>query len=174
MTGAASPTLALTGFAPPNSDSPLDWALAYAAAGLAVFPVGAEKRPLTEHGVKDATTDEAQIRGWWRDGLTRTPHGRSRLRYRRRPRLQGARTVSGTSPSTRGRTPTTWPRRRLRRRGGAVSRLRGKRRDVQKHHPPQRLVDRSPDDRRLHRLPAPGNGRTWVTPLTTPLAPVPN
>jgi len=23
------------------------------------------KRPLTDHGVKDATTDEATIRGWW-------------------------------------------------------------------------------------------------------------
>src|SRR5271166_6339744 len=53
-------------FRPPESDAQLDWALAYAgAAGMPIFPVGADKRPLTEHGVKDASTVEAVIRGWW-------------------------------------------------------------------------------------------------------------
>lgn len=44
----------------------LDHALAYAALGIPVFPcMEKAKRPLTMHGVKDATTDEQTIRGWW-------------------------------------------------------------------------------------------------------------
>jgi hypothetical protein len=39
-------------------------ALAYAPEGLAVFPLNG-KRPLTLHGFKDATTDEARIREYW-------------------------------------------------------------------------------------------------------------
>lgn len=36
------------------------------AAGVAVFPLRPRsKRPLTEHGFKDATTNEAQILSWW-------------------------------------------------------------------------------------------------------------
>jgi predicted P-loop ATPase len=67
---------------PPKSQSLLDAALAYAARGWAVFPcytptaggcscrrtdcpdIG--KHPRTEHGFKDATTDEARIRRWWK------------------------------------------------------------------------------------------------------------
>lgn len=30
-----------------------------------VFPVGADKRPITEHGLHDATQNEEQIRAWW-------------------------------------------------------------------------------------------------------------
>ncbi len=55
----------LADFQPPASSSPLDWALAYAKAGLEVFPVGADKKPLTAHGFKDATTNEVVIRAWW-------------------------------------------------------------------------------------------------------------
>jgi bifunctional DNA primase/polymerase-like protein len=57
-------------FKPPSSDKPIDWALAYARAGMAVFPVSAEKKPLTWHGVKDASISEAQICAWW----TRWPY----------------------------------------------------------------------------------------------------
>jgi hypothetical protein len=53
------------GFLPPASDAPLDWALAYVRAGMAIFPVGANKKPLTEHGLKDASTDEGAVRDWW-------------------------------------------------------------------------------------------------------------
>lgn len=42
----------------------LDVALSYAQRGWAVFPCTG-KRPRTEHGVKDATTDADQIRTWW-------------------------------------------------------------------------------------------------------------
>ena len=37
------------------------------AAGFAVFPCrSGEKRPLTAHGLLDATTDVEQVRAWWR------------------------------------------------------------------------------------------------------------
>lgn len=46
--------------------SPLDAALRYAHAGIPVFPcVPDGKRPLTEHGFHDATTDPAQLREWF-------------------------------------------------------------------------------------------------------------
>ena len=44
----------------------LEAALHYASLGWQVFPLAAgQKVPITAHGVKDATTDEAQIREWW-------------------------------------------------------------------------------------------------------------
>lgn len=44
-----------------------DAAVAYARAALAVFPcVPGEKRPLTRHGLSDATTDLSRVAGWWR------------------------------------------------------------------------------------------------------------
>lgn len=43
----------------------------FAAAGVAVFPcVPGGKRPLTEHGFHDATTDPNQIAAWWRQHPT--------------------------------------------------------------------------------------------------------
>jgi hypothetical protein len=45
----------------------LEHALEYARWGWSVFPLRpASKEPATEHGFKDATTDEAQIRKWWK------------------------------------------------------------------------------------------------------------
>jgi hypothetical protein len=44
----------------------LDHALAIAATGLPIFPCRPDnKRPLTENGFYDATTDREQIRKWW-------------------------------------------------------------------------------------------------------------
>jgi Bifunctional DNA primase/polymerase, N-terminal len=57
-------------FQSPPSGAAVDWALAYAAAGMAVFPLKAGGAPLTEHGFKDASTDPGQIRAWWK----RWPH----------------------------------------------------------------------------------------------------
>jgi putative DNA primase/helicase len=49
-----------------RDDNPeLTAALQYAEHGITVFPVGPNKRPLTEHGFKDATTDPVVITKWW-------------------------------------------------------------------------------------------------------------
>lgn len=42
-----------------------DTALKYAGNGLAVFPCGKDKKPLTKHGFKDATTDRNKILALW-------------------------------------------------------------------------------------------------------------
>lgn len=46
--------------------SALDAALRYAEIGWHVHPCGDDKKPLTEHGLLDATTEEARIVSWWR------------------------------------------------------------------------------------------------------------
>lgn len=47
--------------------TPYEAALCYVAQGLPVIPVQPRgKRPVTRHGVKDATLDTAQIDAWWR------------------------------------------------------------------------------------------------------------
>lgn len=43
----------------------LEYALHYASIGWPVFPCGKDKRPLSPHGFKDATTEETVIRQWW-------------------------------------------------------------------------------------------------------------
>ncbi|GAB5376488.1 MAG: hypothetical protein AcusKO_29500 [Acuticoccus sp.] len=63
----------------------LDAALAYAARGWPIFPCESaqkphprSKAPLTEHGLKDASTDTETIRGWWArwpDALIGLPTG---------------------------------------------------------------------------------------------------
>jgi bifunctional DNA primase/polymerase-like protein len=42
-------------------------ALKLADRGLAVFPCGPDKRPLTKRGFKDASTDPAQLKEWWHE-----------------------------------------------------------------------------------------------------------
>jgi hypothetical protein len=62
----------------PRKASVLDAALAYASRRRPVFPCGADKRPLTDHGFKDASADPATIRAWWArwpDALIGLPTG---------------------------------------------------------------------------------------------------
>src|SRR5579883_1356427 len=50
-----------------NTASLAEAALAYAAAGIAVFPLKPQdKRPIVPHGFYSATTDRSLIRRWWR------------------------------------------------------------------------------------------------------------
>jgi Bifunctional DNA primase/polymerase, N-terminal len=44
----------------------LSWAQAYAAHGLPLLPMKADKIPLTTHGLQDASCDPAIIEGWGR------------------------------------------------------------------------------------------------------------
>lgn len=72
------------GLAPAPDSSPLTFALAYVRVGIPVLPLhtpdgrdrcscssttcsSSGKHPRTVHGVKDASTDEGQIRRWWED-----------------------------------------------------------------------------------------------------------
>lgn len=49
-----------------GSPSLADAALLYARCGWPVFPIRPrEKRPLTQHGLNDATCDVAQVEAWW-------------------------------------------------------------------------------------------------------------
>jgi hypothetical protein len=43
----------------------LEAALQYAGRGWPVFPRRADKHPITDHGIYDATTDPTVIRAWW-------------------------------------------------------------------------------------------------------------
>jgi Bifunctional DNA primase/polymerase, N-terminal/AAA domain/Primase C terminal 2 (PriCT-2) len=65
--------------APSADSSPLEVALFYARAGIPVFPCNPlNKRPLTRHGFKDATTNETVITGWfaqWPNALVAAPCG---------------------------------------------------------------------------------------------------
>jgi hypothetical protein len=83
VAATADPAIASL-FGAPEGKSMLDWALAYARRGWAVFPVRTrDKKPATEHGHLDATTDEMQIQKWWAKnpryniGLATEPSGLS-------------------------------------------------------------------------------------------------
>lgn len=46
-------------------DSRIDVASLYAVAGFKVFPAGSNKKPLTAHGFKDASSDIDVVQAWW-------------------------------------------------------------------------------------------------------------
>ena len=58
--------------------SAFDEALRYAMAGVLVFPCRADKKPLTRHGFKDASSDPEVIEAWRRSGRIAISAGRCR------------------------------------------------------------------------------------------------
>lgn len=149
---------------------PLDWALAYAKAGMPVFPVGASKKPLTYHGVKDATTDEVQIRAWWTswpraDPAWAVPANVVVVDLDRKRGDDGFKDFvahEGAHPddvATPQASTPTGGRRLVYAANGSTYRNNVR---------PNGLGL----DLRTHggyiALPGPGNGRTWLRPLTTP------
>ena len=52
-----------------GSGSVLSWALAWAARGVPIFPIGDGKSPVSPHAFYNATTKPNAIHGWARDGI---------------------------------------------------------------------------------------------------------
>jgi len=163
-------------FHAPTSNAAVDWALAYAKANMAVFPCNANKKPVTEHGLKDATTDEAAIRAWWSrwpyaDIAWSVPAGVVVLDLDIDKGGDGVHDFAkheGAHPDDVATPQATTPRggRHLVYAAGAGAlyrngvRLNGSAIDVRASG--GYIV-----------LPGPGNGRAWLKPLTTPFAAVP-
>jgi hypothetical protein len=158
---------------------PIDWALAYANAGLKVFPCNAAREPLCgKGGFHKGATEHAAIRQWW----TLYPHaeigwaideglvvidldeknGRHGLRdYKSLAGISADETVTPqASTPTGGRhlifTCNGEPARQF---AGRIP-----------NHPG---IDTRVGGKGYVILPGPGNGRRWIRPLSTALAPVP-
>ena len=74
-------------------------ALDYARRGIPVFPVNPlNKRPLTTNGFHDATTNEQQIREWWKErpnAMIGTPTGAASGRWVLDPDIDPAKGIDG-------------------------------------------------------------------------------
>jgi hypothetical protein len=167
----------------------LDWALAYAAVEMRVFPVGPDKKPILDvvpHWSADATADEATIRRWWARfpyadiGWAIAPgvvavdldegdgwHGRADF-----DRLEGI-DPSDVTSTPRASTP-----------GGGFHLIYS---SNGKDYPNAVKLDAPPGygrsklgiDLRVGGkgyvvLSGAGNGRRWCAPLSTPLSPMPS
>lgn len=90
--------------------SPLKRALGAAALGWHVLPCGADKKPLTMHGLKDATTDADAIRAWWEKhpaalpGVVAGPSGLAIADFDVKDRKDGFAALERLGHSL----PTTW------------------------------------------------------------------
>jgi hypothetical protein len=167
--------MALADFKSPASDAPLEWALAYAAAGMGVFPVAADKRPLTQHGLKDATLDAGAIRGWWgrhpyADIGWAVPAGIVVLDLDIGKGADGIRDFvehEGRPPDDVATPQASTPK------GGRHLVYAA---DGAGHRNGVKLNGAAIDLRTLGGyivLPGPDNGRRWLKPLSAPLAPAP-
>jgi putative DNA primase/helicase len=170
-------------FIPPSSRAAVDHALAYAGAGMAVFPCKANGSPLISkedggNGFKDATTDPDQVRAWWK----KWPHaeigwavpqgvividldeknGKHGLEdFFKRECIQ-----AGDIETPIAVTPT----------GGRHLVYDDCGRSYPNAAP---IISGTGIDARVGGLgyvvlPRAGNGRSWLKPLTTPLAPAPS
>jgi hypothetical protein len=170
----------LQDFAPPASGETLAWALAYASIGMAVFPTGTNKKPVIRggHGFEDATADEPVIRAWWErypyaDPAWALPAGVVVVDLDAKSGRNGRRdfeVLEGKPPDAVETPIATTPSgglhlfydaggRTLRQFAGAIP-----------GHPG---IDTRVGGKGFVVLPAPHNGRRWLKPLSTPLAPAP-
>jgi hypothetical protein len=167
-------------FRSPALAAAVEWALAYAAAGMRIFPCGANKKPLIPkseggNGYKDATTDPDQIRAWWKrwpfaEIGWAVPDGVIVLDLDEKDGQHGIRDFfkcEGTQADA-VETPIAY----------TASGGRHLVYDAQgKTFPNDAKVAGTGIDRRSAGgyivLPCAGNGRRWLKPLSTPLAPVP-
>jgi Bifunctional DNA primase/polymerase, N-terminal len=162
----------------PGSHAPLDWAHAYARAGLRVFPVSMNKRPLTRRGFKDASSDEAVIRAWWGrwrhaeigwaidEGLVvidlDDKNGRRGLAdYQTLAGISADETVTPQAS-----TPTGGRHLIFACSGGPAKQFAGR-------IPGHPGIDTRVGGKGYVVLPGPGNWRAWLKPLSTPLKPHP-
>lgn len=91
----------------------LRFAAHYVARGWRIFPVRQDKRPLTTHGVRDATLEMAQIGEWWKrwpDALisiaTGKPSGVVALDVDIRPGVHGPDSLEALGVAIHPTTPT--------------------------------------------------------------------
>ncbi len=164
-------------FQEPDSGAPaVEWAIAYAGVGMRVFPCNARKQPFTPHGLKDATTNGLIIRSWWAKWPAADPgwavpgdvvvvdldmKGRARG-ISEFAEHDGINPDDVVTPST---TSPTGGRHLFFAAGG------------RRFSNAVRIVGSTGIDLRSAGgyvvLPAAGNGRRWLNPLDTPLAPAP-
>jgi hypothetical protein len=160
---------------PGQDGSPLIAALAYAAYGFDVFPCAADKSPLTAHGFKDASRDPEVVSALWSrwrfaEPALAVPAHIVIVDLDRKDRRDGIRDferLAGHSPSDAETPIATTPS------GGlhlffSASKPYGNK---------AKLNGWGIDLRAAGGyvvLPAPGNGRQWLKPLTTPMQPAPD
>jgi len=146
-------------------------ALKYANGGMAVFPVRADKTPITPHGAKDATRDPASITAWWRlypyaEIGWAIPPSAVVIDIDRKPRQDGYRDFERLTglPVDAFETPqTTTPS------GGRHLFCKT---DGDRYRNCVRVAGTGVDVRSAGGyvvLPSVGSGRAWVKPLSVPL-----
>jgi hypothetical protein len=161
---------------PPSGATSLDWALSYVRAGLSIFPCDASRRPLIERGFHGGSTDERTIAAWGRrwpstdwggavperlivvdlDVKTGRNGRRDFEELEGRP-AESIQTPISTTPSAGLHIWYDAGDRRLCQIGGRIP-----------GHPG---IDTRAGGKGFVVLPGPNNGRTWLRPLSTPLAP---
>jgi hypothetical protein len=159
----------------PGEATALVWAIAYAAFGFAVLPVDARKAPLIVHGFKDASREPQQLASWWRTWPAAdiggvVPPGMMVVDLDEKGAWRGIQDflkLDGRHPDAVTTPQATSPSggRHLFFAAGDQPRKQGR--------IPGTGVDLIVHGLGYAVLPHPGNGRLWLTPLSTPFAPAP-
>jgi predicted P-loop ATPase len=157
-------------------NTPLAWALAYAAKELRVFPADAQRKPLISKGFHAATIDQTQIRAWW----TKWPHAEIAAAVPDGVAIIDLDTKKGKNgravyqqlenvdPETTEAPMATTPT------GGLHiwTSAKGRKLNQVTGYEAQG-IDMRLGGRGYVVLPGINNGRRWLKPLTTPMPPTP-